>query len=117
MVQLGYQFKCRDKDGILVTCSKSQWRNYIILKHPEVMDCEDIIKRIISNPSGVWKNKSQPERVAIYEPIALPVPVSYPYVRVVIEYCEKKNKTVGYVINAFHCANIRKGDYLAWKRK
>jgi hypothetical protein len=108
-------FQCRDKDGISVVCSRECWENHIIAEHPEMNGCETYVKAAIENPYQVYQDSKNINKKIIYKPFILPRPFNQQYLRVVIEYKAKRFRAMrGYILSAFPCINIKKGDILIW---
>ena len=104
-----------DKDGIPVICSKECWEDHILDGHPEMEGCETHVKATIENPYQIYQDAFDIKVKVIYKPFILPKPFNQQYLRVAIKYSRKKFKRPrGYVLTAFPCINIKKGDILIW---
>ena len=108
-------FRCKDKDGIWVSCSQVCWDIHILSDHHEMKGCEVYVQTAISNPYQIYQDSANIRKKIIYKPFILPKPFHTQYLRVVIEYKRKPFSGLkGYVLSAFPCANIKKGDILIW---
>ena len=109
------KLQCRDKDGILITCSAQCWDGHIVANHPEMEGFEAYVKAAIERPYQIYQDSVNIRNKVIYKPFILPHPYHTQFLRVAIEY---KNKAFrgsrGYVLSAFPCVNIKKGDILIW---
>jgi len=109
-------FQCRDRDGIVVYCSKDTWYNHIIAEHPDMRGWEAYVKTAIEKPYQVYQDGRHPHIRVIYAPFILPKPYNLYYLRVAIKYRKRAfGKLRGYVSTAFPCVNKRKGDILIWE--
>lgn len=61
----------------------------------------------------------KPKEKALYKPFILPEPFHTQFLRVVIKYEKRKfrKNPRGYVLTAFACTAVRKGDILIWEEK
>lgn len=111
-------FKCKDKDGSVVICTKHTWENHIVAEHPEMKRWKSYVKDAIEKPYQIYQDGRNPDRQVIYKPFVLPPPYQLQYLRVVIEYRESERESrKGYVVTAFPCQGQRKGDILLWTEK
>jgi len=109
-------FKCIDRNGIVVLCSKGTWNNHIIAEHPEMKGWEAYVKAAIEKPNQIYQDGRHPHIRIIYRPFILPKPYNLYYLRVAIKYRTRKfGGARGYVSTAFPCVNKRKGDILIWE--
>lgn len=108
---------CYDKDGIRVVCDDGTWHNHIVAEHPEMGGCEAHVKATIEYPYQIYQDSTDINKKIIYKPFVLPKPFHTQYLRIAIEYRQRKfeNKK-GYVRSAFACRNKRKGDILIWEK-
>jgi hypothetical protein len=112
------EIKCQDKDGVNITCSDDCWENHIVAEHPEMEGWDAYVKVTIEKPYQIYQDGRHPKRKAFYNPFILPKPFHQQYLRVVVEYKKRRFASVrGYVITAFPCQGIRKGDILIWERQ
>ena len=109
-------FRCTDRDGITIICTKDTWENHIVSEHPEMEGCEVIVKTAIEKPYQIYQDGRHADRRIIYKPFVLPKPFRTQYLRVAIRYRKTKltRKLQGYVLTAFP-ATKRKGDILIWE--
>ena len=108
-------FQCLDRDGILVTCSQECWDIHILATHPDMKGCEVYVRTAIENPYQIYQDSKDINKRIIYKPYILPKPYNQQYLRVAIEYKHRIFKGLrGYVLSAFPCINIKKGDILIW---
>lgn len=108
-------FECKDKDGVVIVCTRETWENHIVAEHPEMKGCESHVKAAVEKPYQVCQDGRNPRKKNIYRPFVLPPPYHTQYLRVVIEYRKKKLRgTKGYVVTAFPCQGQRLGDILIW---
>jgi len=109
---------CRDKDGILVTCSRNWWNTHIEEDHESMIGCEAHVKATVENPYRIDQDARHTNRKIFYKPFILPRPFHTQYLRVVIEYRKGRlfKDIRGYIITAFPCKTCRKGDILIWKQ-
>lgn len=108
---------CYDKDGIQVVCDDGTWYNHIVAEHPEIGGCEAHVKVAIENPYQIYQDSTDINRLIIYQPFILPKPFHTQYLRIGIEYKQRKSeRKKGYVRTAFACRNKRKGDILIWEK-
>ena len=107
---------CRDKDGVLITCSEDWWNKHIEAEHSEMKGCESYVQATIQNPYQVYQDARHIDRRILYKPFILPHPFDKYYLRVVIKYEQKKppSNARGYVLTAFPSTK-RKGDILIWQ--
>jgi len=114
----GNALKCRDRDGIQVTCDKGSWKKHIVPKHKEVEGQEAVVEAAINSPGWVYQDKDFANRKLCYAKGVLPSPHSEQYLRVVIEYRTSRltGKESGHVVSAFACTGIREGDKLLWSQ-
>ncbi|MBI4332555.1 MAG: hypothetical protein HY673_14885 [Chloroflexi bacterium] len=111
-------FRCKDKDGSVVICTKQTWENHIVAEHPEMKACQSYVKDAIEKPYQVYQDGRNPGKRVIYKPFVLPPPYQLQYLRVVVEYRQSRGKSSkGYVVTAFPCQGQRKGDILIWSGK
>jgi hypothetical protein len=109
------EFSCRDKDHILITCSKEQWQ--YLIKHKEMENQQGVVKAVIESPDFINQSKNHKNRKTFYKQLVLK-DIGSTYLRVVIEY--KTNLLGlkrGYVINAFSCDGAQKGEQVIWKKE
>jgi hypothetical protein len=109
-------FRCKDRDGVTVICTQDTWENHIVSEHPEMKDCQMIVKRAIEKPYQVYQDGRHAARKNIYKPFVLPKPYHTQYLRIAIKYQKTKitRKLRGYVLTAFPSTK-RKGDILIWE--
>jgi hypothetical protein len=108
-------FQCRDRDGVLIACTRQCWENHILAKHPEMGGCEAHVKAAIEDPYQVYQDANDISHRVIYKPFILPPPFHTQYLRVAIVYKNRVFRGLkGYVLSAFPCFNIKKGDILIW---
>ena len=111
-------FRCTDRDGIEIMCTKDTWQNHIVAEHPEMIGCESYVKQTIENPDCVYEDFKYKSTKNFYTSPTLPTQVSYPYLRVSVKYHKNVlGKTRGYVKSAFPCVSKRKGDRLIWEKQ
>ena len=110
-------FRCTDKDGLTVICTKDTWEHHIVSGHPEMEGQEAIVKTAIENPYQVYQDGKHANRRNIYRPFVLPKPFNTEYLRIGIEYRGRKltGKVQGYVCTAFACRTKKKGEILIWE--
>lgn len=109
-------FKCSDRDGIVVICSKDTWYNHIVAEHLEMKGCEAYVKAAIEKPYQIYQDGRHPSVRIIYRPFILPKPYNLYYLRVAIKYRQKRFSILrGYVSTAFPSVNKRGGDILIWE--
>jgi hypothetical protein len=112
------EFRCSDRDGIVIRCDAKCWKEHILDEHPEMDKCEEYVKGTIENPLKVCKDKYHPNNKILYASPNMPTPISYPYLRVVVKYHKNLlGKVKGYVKSAFPCVSIRKGDEILWEQQ
>ena len=113
------KFRCKDKDGITVVCTRDTWEDHIVSEHPEMKDCEVTVRTAIEKPYQVYQDGRHAARRTVYKPFVLPKPFHTQYLRIAIEYRRKKisRKVQGYVCSAFACRTKRKGDILIWEEQ
>ena len=108
---------CYDQDGIQVVCDDGTWYNHIVAEHPEIGGCEAHVKVAIEDPYQIYQDATDINRIIIYQPFILPKPFHTQYLRIGIEYKQRKSaRKKGYVRTAFACQNKRKGDILIWEK-
>jgi hypothetical protein len=108
-------FTCQDKDGTEIICTADNWKNHIVSEHPEMGGCEAHVKTI-EKPYQVYQDARNINRKVVYKPFILPKPFHTQYLRVAIEYKKRRFGHIrGYVVTAFSCTGIRKGDILLWE--
>ena len=108
--------RCCDRNGVVIICTDDNWRNHIVAEHPEVRGCEAHVKTAIENPYRIYQDPRHPNRKILYKPFILPKPFNTQYLRVAIEYKKSRIRDFrGYIITAFACSGIRKGDILIWE--
>jgi hypothetical protein len=112
-------FRCTDKDGITVICAQDTWDNHIVSEHPEMKDCETIVKAAIEKPYQVYQDGKHTAGRIIYKPFVLPKPFHTQYLRIAIKYRKSRitGKLRGYVSTAFACQGKRRGDILIWEEQ
>jgi hypothetical protein len=109
-------FRCQDKDGITVVCSKDTWDGHIVAEHLEMKGCEAIVQATIERPFKVYQDKTHLRRRVLYRPFVLPKPFQTQYLRVIVEYRTRRFRNQrGYVVTAFACTDLRQGDVLLWE--
>jgi hypothetical protein len=107
---------CLDKDGIRVVCDEGTWYNHILAEHPEIKECEAIVKAAINTPYEIYQDNLVLNKKVIYKPFVLPKPFNTYYLRIVIEYEKSRFRGMrGYIRTAFACSNKKKGDILIWR--
>lgn len=110
------QFRCLDKDGVEVSCSRDCWENHIVAEHPEMRGCEVHVKTAIEKPYQIYQDPRHPNTRIIYKPFILPEPFHTQYLRVAVKYRQRLFRGLrGYVLTAFPCAGKRKGDIFIWE--
>ena len=110
------KFQCRDKDNVAIICTEDNWESHIVSEHPEMKGCEVHTKIAIEKPYRIYQDPRHPNRKIIYKPFILPKPFNTQYLRVAIEYRKRRFGDLrGYVVTAFACSGIRKGDILIWE--
>jgi hypothetical protein len=73
------------------------------------------VQTAIRNPYQIYQDSAGIRKKIIYKPFILPKPYHTQYLRIIIEYKKKPyRKLKGYVLSAFPCENIKKGDILIW---
>ncbi len=111
-------FRCVDKDGVTVMCSRDTWENHILAEHLEMEGCEAYVKAAVENPYQIYQDSRYPNKKIIYKPFILPKPFHTQYLRVAIQYRKRMFRDlVGYVLSAFACQNKKQGDILIWEEK
>ena len=80
---------------------------------------EAYVETTIKQPYRIYQPPRKPKEKALYKPFILPKPFHMQYLRVVIKYEKRKfrKNPRGYVITAFPCTTVRKGDILIWEEK
>jgi hypothetical protein len=77
--------------------------------------CEVYVQTAIRNPYQIYQDSAGIRKKIIYKPFILPKPYHTQYLRVIIEYKKRPYRRLkGYVLSAFPCENIKKGDILIW---
>jgi hypothetical protein len=109
-------FECKDKDGVVVLCTKDTWENHIVAEHPEMGGWEAYVKATIEKPYRIYQDSRHTNRKNLYKPFILPKPFHMQYLRVGVKYHKRRfGRTIGYVNTAFPCTQVRKGDVLLWE--
>ena len=74
------------------------------------------MKAAIEQPYRVYQDKRHLHRKIYYRPFILPKPFHMQYLRVVVEYRERRfSSERGHVVTAFACTEVREGDILLWE--
>jgi hypothetical protein len=109
-------FQCRDTNNVIVICDKDIWKNHIVSEHPEMSGQESCVQATITLPYQIYQDTRHTNRKNYYRPFVLPAPFNMLYLRVGIEYKNSKFRGYrGFVLTAFSCPGIRKGDILIWQ--
>lgn len=111
--------RCFDKDNVSVTCTDDRWNSHILAEHPEMRGWEAYVIATIEKPYRIYQCPRHTKTKVLYRPFILPKPYHTQYLRVAIEYEKKKfsRKLRGYVLTAFPCSAVRKGDILIWEEQ
>lgn len=110
-------FRCKDRDGVLISCSNEVWQTHIIDEHPEMIGCETYVKASIEQPYQICQDTTHIDRKVIYKPFILPKPYHTYYLRIVIEYKEKLFRGIrGYVVTAYPCTSRKTGEVVLWQK-
>ena len=92
-----------------VFCDEEYWFGHILIEHPEMKGCEDLVMEAIGNPlfSMIFEERGNPERNVYYTRHG-----SHGYfVRVVVEFSADHR---GELITALMADSLRPGDRLLW---
>lgn len=108
-------FTCLDYEGISVSCDEEVWRTHILREHPELMDHVETVQRALREPLLVYQDRNYPDRKLFYLTSLLPPLARRRHVRVVVEYHQEQDGTIGgRIVTAFPSRNVREGDRLLW---
>lgn len=111
-------FRCRDKDNVIVICTKDTWENHIVAEHSEMKGCEVIVKAAIEKPYQIYQDGRHPNQKNFYKPFVLPKPFHTQYLRIAVKYRKRMFRELrGHVSTAFACQKKRKGDILIWQQQ
>ena len=81
-----------------------------------MIGCEAVVKAVIEQPYRVYQDKRHLHRRVFYKPFVLPRPFHTQYLRVVVQYKERRfGSKRGHVMTAFACTQVREGDILLWE--
>jgi len=109
--------KCRDRDNVLVICNSDTWQNHIVAKHPEMKGGLAYVRAVLESPDQIYQDASHANERNFYRYGIMPDPYNQQYVRVGVRYEDKKlTGPRGYVITAFACQGVKKGEILRWSR-
>jgi hypothetical protein len=99
-----------DKRGYKISCTKDQWYNHILNRHPNMTGFEQEIIEAIKNPDlPIFKDSGYNDR-NIYYSIYKKIQGTNFYIKVIVQINEEELS--GTVVTAFKTFNVKPGEMM-----
>ena len=106
---------CVDNDGLQVRLTEGRWFGHILGRHPELAECEQVVRRVVIDPEQINQDRDQPRRKCFYRKVLIPIAATEGYLKVVVQYeANAHDEVEGWIITAFPIDSIPKDEEQLW---
>ncbi len=109
--------RCTDPLGREIALADARWYGKILLDHPILERCLELVEQILTAPDAINDDKSRPDVEVFYREVTLPAPVGRRLLKVCVRFAgtpDDPGYAEGYVLTAYPVLNQSPGEIRRW---
>lgn len=114
---IGNEFVCKDRNGVVVNCSRECWKKHILSSRSELSGRQELVKEIIESPTSEYQDIRHIDTKSIYKKVVLNPVWEEVLVKVSVKYKVQFGRERGYVKTAYSTDKVKTGEVWLWGQR